>query len=251
MKTRKSIAMALTIVLSLAAGALLVWQIQPLPLSDDFSSFEPAELPVPGTVFSAGLAAPIDAATEETVANTTRSIPRSMRRLCRNGFRVERNSRGDFQGYSCNRSAYENYSTEALESLAYGDAEAASVLAYRLSRSDYPRALRLAVRAAALSGGDISTLISATYWRSLRDENGDPSLSGFAQAYVLHSLIEKIRNSGYRMPGMYEVNIRRISDEPDKMLDELDDVVDRLLDDARQVESEVTGNSTIGGDDDV
>lgn len=251
MKTRNSIAMALTIVLSLAAGTLLVWQFSPRMASDDLASSKPAELPLPDTVLPDGLAAPIDAATEETVANTTRSIPRSIHRLCKNGFAIDRNSAGDFQGYSCNRSAYENYSTEALESLAYGDAEAAGILAYRLRHSQYPRALKLAVRAAALSGGDVSTLISATYWRPLQNEDGDSSLSGFAQAYVLHSVIEKIRNSGYRMPGMYEVNIRRISDEPDEMLAELDDFVNRLLDDARQIESDVTGKSTIGGDDDV
>jgi hypothetical protein len=251
MKTRKSLAMALTIVLSLAAGALLVWQISPRMAGDDLASFKPAEPPVPSAEELGKSVAPANAAAEGVVAGKTPSIPRSIRGVCKNGFSIERDSSGDFQGYSCNPSAYENYSTEALESLAYGDTEAASVLAYRLRHSDYPRALRLAVRTAALSGGDVGTLISATYWRSLRDEDGDPSLSGFAQAYVLHSLIEKIRNSGYRMPGMYEVNIRRISDEPDKMLDELDAVVGRLLDDARQIESGVTGNSTIGGDDDV
>ncbi len=50
---------------------------------------------------------------------------------------------------------------------------------------------------------------------------------------------------------MYEVNIRHISDKPDEMLDELDEIVDRLLDDARRIETDVVGSSTIGGDDDV
>ncbi len=251
MKTRKSIAMALTIVLSLAAGALLVWQISPRFNTDIPASSGLAERPVPGAENPEESAAPVDTAADEAVAGTAYSIPRNIHRLCKNGFAIERNSAGDFQGYSCNPSPYENYSTEALDSLAYGDAEAASVLAYRLRFTDYPRALRLAVRAAALSGGDVRTLISATYWRPLQDESGEPSLSGFGQAYVLHSLIEKIRNSSYRMPAMYEMNIRHISDKPDEMLDELDDIVDRLLDDARRVESDVVGNSTIGGDDDV
>ena len=251
MKTRNSIAMALTIVLSLAAGALLVWQPPPGLATDNIASFKPARPPLPSAEIPQEPAPPVDAPADKGVAGTVYSIPRNMHRVCRNGFRVERNSKGDFQGYCCNPSAYENYSNEALESLIYGDAEAASVLAYRLRRSDYSRALRLSVRAAALSGGDVSTLISATYWRSLTDASGEPSLSGFGQAYVLHSLIEKIRNSSYRKPGMYEVNIRQISDKPDQMLDELDDIVDRLLDDARQIETDVVGISTIGGGDDV
>ena len=250
MKTRKSIAMALTIVLSLAAGTLLVWQFPPRLANDNPASFKPAEPPVASAIAPEKTDEPVDTAAE-TVAGTAQSIPHSIRRVCKNGFSIERDYAGHFQGYRCNRSAYEHYSTEALESLAYGDAEAASVLAYRLRRSDYPRALGLAVRAAALSGGDDSTLISATYWRPLQDENGDPSLSGFGQAYVLHSLIEKIRNSSYRMPGMYEVNIRQISDTPNEMLDELDDIVDRLLEDARRIETDVVGNSTIGGGDDA
>jgi hypothetical protein len=251
MKTRKSLAMALTIVLSLAAGALLVWQISPRMDGEDLASFKPAEPPVPSAEELGKTATPINAAAEGVVAGKTPSIPRSIHNVCKNGFSIERDSSGEFQGYSCNASAYENYSTEALESLSYGDAEAASVLAYRLRHSNYPRALKLAVRAAALSRGNVSTLISATYWRPLQYENGEPSLSGFAQSYVLHSLIEKIRDSNYRMPATYEANIRRISDRPDEMLDELDDIIDRLLDDTRQIESDVTGNSTIGGDDDV
>ncbi len=251
MKTRNAIAMALTIVLSLAAGSLLVWQVSPRLASDKLTNSSPEQPPVPPAEPPGETATTVGNPTQKTVAGATPSIPRSIHRVCKNGFTIDRNPAGDFQGYSCNRSAYENYSTEALESLAYGDAEAASILAYRLRHTDYPRALRLAVRAAALSGGDVSTLISATYWRSLRDENGEPSLSGFAQAYVLHSLIEKVRHSDYRMPGMYEVNIRHISDKPDEMLDELDDIVDRLLDDARRIETDVVGSSTIGGDDDV
>ncbi len=251
MKTRQSIAMALTIVLSLAAGSLLIWQVSPRLASDKLTNSSPEQPSVRPAEPPGETATTVGNPTQKTVAGATPSIPRNIRRVCKNGFTIDRNPAGDFQGYSCNRSAYENYSTEALESLAYGDAEAASVLAYRLSRSDYPRALRLAVRTAALSGGDVSTLISATYWRSLRDENGEPSLSGFGQAYILHSLIEKIRNSSYRKPGMYEVNNRQISDKPDEMLDELDDIVDRLLDDARRIETDVVGSSTIGGDDDV
>ena len=251
MKTRKSLAMALTIVLSLAAGALLVWQISPRMDGEDLASFKPADPPVPSAEELGKTATPINAAAEGVVAGKTPSIHHSIHNVCKNGFSIERDSSGEFQGYSCNASAYENYSTEALESLAYGDAEAASVLAYRLRHSNYPRALRLAVRAAALSGGNVSTLISATYWRPLQYENGEPSLSGFGQAYVLHSLIERIRNSSYRMPGMYEVNIRQISDTPDEMLDELDDIVDQLLEDARRIETDVVGNSTIGGGDDA
>ncbi len=251
MKAQHQIAMALTIVLSLAAGAVLVWQFATHPAGDNYAVSNTAA--DPAALFEETVESPEPVVTEadEHRADAATIFPRKINRACKNGFTVERNLAGDFQGYSCNRSAYENYSNAALESLAYGDAEAASVLAYRLRHSDYPRALRLAIRAAALSGGDVSALISATSWRPLQDENGEPSLSGFAQAYVLHSLIERIRSSSYKKPGMYETNIRRISDKPDEMLDDLDDIVDQLLDDARQIELDVIGNSTIGGDDDV
>ncbi len=248
MKTQMQILMVLTIVLTLAAGGLLVWRTPPDALDVSGTG---RQAPEP--------AAPVAAAPDESAhpepewmaPGAIPPIPRSIQKVCESGFTIERDVKGRFGGFSCNPSAYEDYSTEALESLAYGDADAASVLAHRLRHSDYPRALRLALRSVALSGGDVSTVVSATLWRPLQDENGEPSGAGFAQAYVLHSLIKRIRNSTTNIPVSFELNIRKLSDDPDALLDDLDDVVEQLLEDVRQIELEVTGGSTIGGDDDV
>ena len=247
MKTRNQILMALTIVSTLFAGGLLMWHTPPDELAVGETRL-PAPEPTAAPEYSA---AATDAKPGLVAPGAILSIPGSIRNTCKSGYSIERDSEGRFEGFSCNPSAYEDYSTEALESLAYGDADAASTLAHRLRHSDYPRALRLALRSVALSGGDVTTLVSATLWRPLQDENGEPSAAGFAQAYVLHSLIKKIRNSTTNVPVRFELNIRRLSDDPDTVLDQLDVVVERLLDDVRQIELEVTGNSTIGGDDDV
>ncbi len=130
MKTRNAIAMALTIVLSLAAGSLLIWQVSPRLASDKLTNSSPEQPLTPPAESPAEspaeppeeTATTVGNPTQKTVAGATPSIPRSIRRICKNGFTIDRNPAGDFQGYSCNRSAYENYSTEALESLAYGDA---------------------------------------------------------------------------------------------------------------------------------
>ncbi len=258
MRTQNQILMALAIVLALSAGGLLAWQIT--RHDTDVGATRPISPEPAATV------ARLPENSEEFPENSedaTRSkpkwlapgaippLPGNIQHTCKNGFTVERDRTARFQGFLCNSSAYEDYSTEALESLAYGDADAASTLAFRLRHSDYPRGLKLALRSAALGGGDVSTLISATYWRSLHDENGEPSLAGFAQAYVLHSLIRRIRDSATNISATYEQSIRQLSDDPVAVLDQLDVVVEQLLEEARQIELEVTGNSTIGGDDNV
>ncbi len=247
MKTQNQILMALTIVSTLIAGGLLMWHTPPEKHDIGETGLPAPEPMAPPEYSTATTAAEPDLAAPGAIP----PIPGSIRNACKSGFTIERDSEGRFEGFFCNPSAYEDYSNEALETLAYGDADAASTLAHRLRHSDYPRALRLALRSVALSGGDVTTLVSATLWRPFQDENGEPSAAGFAQAYVLHSLINKIRNSTTNVPVRFELNIRRLSDDPVAVLDQLDVVVERLLDDVRQIELEVTGNSTIGGDDDV
>ncbi len=251
MRTQNQILMALAIVLTLSAGGLLAWQIT--RHDADVGATGPIA-PEPAAAV-AGLPENSAAATrskpEWMAPGAIPPLPGNIQHTCKSGFTVERDRAARFQGFLCNSSAYEDYSTEALESLAYGDADAASTLAFRLRHSDYPRALRLALRSAALGDGDVSTLISATYWRPLQGENGEPSVAGFAQAYVLHSLIQRIRNSATNISATYEQRIRQLSADPDAVLDQLDVVVEQLLEEARQIELEVTGNSTIGGEDDV
>ena len=255
MKTQNGFAVALTIVLSLAAGALLLWQRPPLPedhslARSDFT--EPlVEPPAEHLVSSEKINRPPDAVVDERVAHGDSPMPADFSRACENGFTINRDIAGKFQGYSCNPSAYEDYDTEALESLAYGDAEAASVLAYRLRHTDYPRAIRLSLRSAALSGGKTSTLMSAAMWRPVQDGNGNPSLSGYGQAYVLHQLIGKLKGNNYGGPPIFEKRIRELADDPQVVFEQLDSIADRMYEEIRRIELGVTGSSTIGGDDDV
>ncbi len=251
MKAQKQIAMALTIVLTLAAGTLLVWHVSP-PQTIDLA--ETSDVPEP-------VATPVATATELpelTVAPHTAKAANAATLQaglttpdCRFGFTQDYRADGSEGDRHCLKSAYWDYTTETLEQLVYADAEAARVLAHRLKDIDYPRALRLAMRSAALSGGDITALIEARYWRPMNHRNGDPDLSGIAQGYVLMSLADKIRAGQFNRPARFETRLRNLSDEPDVTLSRLDKLVKRLFDDVQEIELDVTGQSTIGGDDDA
>ena len=251
MKTQNRFAVALTIVLSLTAGALLLWQRPPLPADDNQAKRKVAAPHLTHAETAPETTTALAPTTAQRARVTAPPMPPNINQRCKNGFTHLRDSAGKFEGYSCHPSAYEDYGTEALESLAYGDAEAASVLAYRLRHTDYPRALRMAMRSAALSGGQTSTLTSATMWRPLLDQNGEPDLAGYGQAYVMYQLIEKLKNSSYRAPPAYENRIREVADDPAAHFERLDSIADRMFDEIRQIELDVTGNATIGGDDDV
>ncbi len=251
MKTRNRIAVALTIALSLAAGTLLLWQQPPLPEDHGLATTGIAEPPAAPSPSLLDFPAQTDITTDTRMARGDPPMPVNINRACKHGFAIERDLAGKFQGYSCISSGYEYYDTEALEALAYGDAEAASALAYRLRHTNYPRALKMAMRATALSGGKTSTLTSAAMWRPLLNREGEPDLSGYGQAYVLHRLIEKLKNSSYRAPPTYETRIQDLAEDPQAEFERLDSIVDRMFEEILLIQLNVTGNSTIGDDDDV
>ena len=247
MKTRKSIAMALTIVLSLAAGTLLVWQVSLRHSDDRAAVLDAAELAVTPVAETGRMPDSPDAAHA-----TTR--PRQLGDSasdCQFGFRQDYNADGSRGDYHCLKSAYWDYTIETLEQMVYADAEAARVLAHRLKDTDYPRALRLALRSAALSGGDVTAIMEARFWRPLNHKNGDADISGVAQAYLLASLAHQIRFGEYGRSTPLGSRLWTLSDEPDEMMQQLDELVHRLYDDVRQIELDVTGQSTIGGDGDA
>lgn len=247
MKTQNLLAMALTIALTFVAAAMFFWQsgsvLDTQPHSSTTSGGE-----VPSTRQETPQSTETRPASQPPVVSST---PQRVHLNCNNGYTAERDASGNSRGLLCNPSAYENYSTEALESLAYGDAEAASVLAYRIRNTDYPRALKMALRSVALSGGETGTLVSATNWRPLIQENGDPSLSGYGQAYVLHSLISRLKTGGRNGPPTFEMRLRELADDPEAALQKLDAIVDRMYEELQQIERDVTGYSRIGGQDDA
>jgi len=250
MKTQNLMAMALTTALTLTAVALVAWQFRhsaPLTATANGSGpvpGQPASEPAPPRQL------PVDNAANDTAVAGDPPVPPTISDYCKNGFTIERDAAGNFQGWLCN-AAYDDYSTAALESLAYGDAEAARLLAYRLRHTDYPRAVKMAQRSAALSGGNTNVLVAAASWRPLTRQDGKPDFSGYGQAYVLHQLIARLKDSNYSAPPNFEKRIRELTNEPERVFQELNAIVDRMYDEMRRIELEVTGESTIGGDENV
>jgi hypothetical protein len=256
MKSQNLIVVALTIALVLTAATLFVSRMPPdnpaigIVAPAAISELRSATPPDDADLQTAR--GPLVAADPGTAARRLVTLPPNSRRIgCNNGLTAVFDKDGKSQGYTCNPTPYEDYDTEALEVLAYGDAEAASVLAYRLRDTNYQRAIRMARRSAALSGGDVSTLISATYWRPMEDDSGALDLSGIGQAYVLRSLIQKIRDIDNGVPPAYENLIRERSGDPEAVMGKLNEIAQRMYEEVLQIELDVTGSSTIGGDDDA
>lgn len=251
MKAQHQIAMALTIVLSLAAGALLVWQFSIRYGSDQSAALDTA---APGVTSAAktGEAPDLANAPDATRADgtTTNQLSHSMPD-CQFGFTQDYKEDGSKGDRHCLRSAYWDYTTETLEQMVYADAEAARVLAHRLKDTDYPRALRLALRSAALSGGDVTAIMEARHWRPINHSNGDVDIAGLSQAYVLESLARQIRDGHYDNTTQLGTRLWNFADGPGTTIERLDELVRRLYDDVRRIELDVTGQSTIGGDSDA
>ena len=168
---------------------------------------------------------------------------------CQWGRSPQYDSNGNVVGETCLESPHHEYTNETLEVLAYSDAEAARVLAMRLRHSDYDRALKLAYRSIALSGGDARILQSAEMWQVTSDNVTD--VARLHQQYVIHSLRDLVEYGEYRRFRPYVERINNSSSDPNATLHELDKLVYRLYDEIKQIEIDVTGRTTIGGDDDV
>ena len=248
MKTQNLIAVALTIALISAAATLAIWRYQSDPPGQERSvaTHEPQVNHAPALIDAPEPLAANGSAGASTPMTWT-GLPIAE---CKWGSQRLLDEASGEMLWACTRSGYWNYTTETLESMAYDDAEAARVLAHRVRETDYPRALNLVQRAAALSG-DVTALIEARKWRPLAHRNGDMDLSGVGQAYVLMEAADRINKAKRSRSADYEAMIRQIADDPDVTLQELDDIVNYMLHRMRQIELEVTGQSTIGGDDDA
>lgn len=247
MTAKNRLAVGLTTALTLIAA--LVWlRLDDLPAPSNPVITSPTE-PAAGPRDTGEAARPASdadaAASDGSSGRATRRFPR-----CRWGTTPLYD--GNVQaGETCAKSPHHDYSSETLEVLAYSDAEAARVLAMRLRHTDFARAMRLALRSVALSGGDTQVLVSAELWRLPQTEHGPTALQAVSHQYVMSSLRSLVDHGEYRPYASYESRIRELADDGDATLRELDRFVHQLYDDIRQLELDVTGNSTIGGDDDV
>ena len=201
MKTQTYLAVVLTTALTLVAAAMFFWQsgsvLDTQPQSSAASSSEQSQFgSTETTPDSTDMRELLDS---ETIAPTHVTQTGLDIALCRFGSeRIFNPAAGTYE-WHCMRSAYWEFTTATLEEMVYSDPEAARVLAHRIKDSDYSRALLLASRSTALSGGDITPLLQASRWRPTHQQNGDPDLSGMGQAYVLSELADQINSSSQGM----------------------------------------------------
>lgn len=254
MKAKNRLAVGLTTALTLIAA--LVWlKMDDVPAPSrpavaaipppDAAPASPGEAGVPGMAAPDVAHDPGSVTDEHSGVQSPRGFPR-----CQWGTTPMYDGTARV-GERCTKSPHHEYSDETLEVLAYSDAEAARVLAMRLRHSDFNRALQYALRSVALSGGDTQVLVSAELWRLPQSESGPTALESASHGYVMNSLRSLVEHGEYRPYASYELRIRELADDGDATLRELDRFVYQLYDDIRQLELDITGNSSIGGDDDV
>jgi hypothetical protein len=142
---------------------------------------------------------------------------------------------------------YDAYPSEALESLAYADAEAAAVLSRRWRESDTAAAMSMAVRAAALAGGDAEPIVAfANAYPEPTAVDEVPVRRTVHVKYVLGTVTKLLGDERHSTP-YFEALIRRYSQEPDREIALLQQRAQQLLEEMRQIQLDVTGTSTIGG----
>lgn len=154
-------------------------------------------------------------------------------------------------GQPVERHAYESYSSEALESLAYADAKAAEILGLRLRKLDQARALSLILRSSALSGGDVSPILrfSQSYPEPSAID-GVPVRKTIQTKYVLSAVADLLgTDTQYAVP--WENEIRRYSTDADREIAMLQARAVQIVSEMRQIQLDVTGSSNIGGQGDA
>ncbi len=146
---------------------------------------------------------------------------------------------------------YESYPSDALESLAFADAKAAEVLGMRFRKLDQAKALSLILRSSALSGGDVAPILR--YSQSYPEPSaidGVPVRKTIHTKYVLSAVADLLStDTQYAVP--WENQIRRYSSDPNKELAMLQARARQIVAEMRQIELDVTGSSTIGGQGDA
>lgn len=142
---------------------------------------------------------------------------------------------------------YASYPDDALESLAYADAKAAEILSMRLVERDGEAAMSLALRAAALAGGDATAIVAyANAYPEPTAINGVPVRRTVHVRYVLGTVAKLLGDPRHGLP-YFEAIIREHSQDPERELALLDERARQMLEEMRQIQLEVTGSSTIGG----
>ena len=159
--------------------------------------------------------------------------------------------------YSCEpenpkeKHPYASYSSDALETLAYSDAKAAEVLGVRLRDKDLAKSMSLMIRASALSGGDTAPILySFSIYPHPHEIDGEPVVKTIRAKFVL-SAVADLLSGETSFAGSWEERVREYSSDPETEIASLYKQALRVIEEMRQIELEVTGASTIGGQDDA
>ena len=146
---------------------------------------------------------------------------------------------------------YEHYPDGALESLAYADAQAAQVLGMRLIEKDPAASLSLIVRSAALADGDPAPIkrFYNAYPRPVSID-GIPQPDAVRVKFVLAE-VAALLDGDTSMANEWEDVIRAHSRDPDRELAQLHARVWAIVDAMRQIQLDVLGTSTTGGQGDA
>lgn len=161
-----------------------------------------------------------------------------------------------FPAYSCTPQQqpephpYAHYGEEALEAMAYADAEAAALLGRRLIGANTDRAFDLLIRAAALDGGNVRHIawLSDQAFGTL-EINGKPQVTNIERQYELAALAARLGDSAQE-PAFFRKQLVDIGVDAAR-LDSLDAEVEALLQSMRDIQRTVLGDVTIGGHSDA
>lgn len=146
---------------------------------------------------------------------------------------------------------YESYSNEALEALAYADAKAAEVLGIRLRDRDLAKSMSLMIRASALQGGDSKPLVQFfNSYPHAHEIDGVPVAKTIRTKFVLSAVVDLLSADTF-YAGPWEDKVRRYSSDPESEIAQLYQQAIQIIEEMRQIELEVTGSSTIGGQGDA
>ncbi len=149
------------------------------------------------------------------------------------------------------RHEYETFPTDALNALAWSDATAAEVLGMRLRESDEAAALSLTLRAAALGGGNPEPILRfSNAYPGPTSIDGELVRKTVHTKYVLGAVAEMLGAGPNTLP-YWEAQIRQVSTDPERELDLLRQRAEQLLREMQQIELDVTGESTFGGQSDA
>ena len=149
--------------------------------------------------------------------------------------------------YTCERAEkapphpYTTYSDEALESLAWGDADAARILGMRLRLRDEAAATSLVVRAAALAGGDPAPILEYANAYPLPGEiDGVPVRRTVHARFVLGAVADMLEK-GSSDVAHWELVIRQVSSDPDREIEMLRDRARAIVEEIDRIREDVTG----------